>query len=162
MYVLHLQFTAWWPCLLWVVRCCGGKSCRRLWCISSVVCSSAPTHRQCVSSSANPSSLLWTPPQVRLDAVPAVQLLLLVSEEIRVINCKYSFLSILIGFKDISFPSPGKKLWSLSLKNIESQVVLLPDLQGDSDPDLLVATLPADEVCQPSPLHLHIHIVQAR
>uniref|UniRef100_A0A3Q0T4Z2 Family with sequence similarity 234 member B n=1 Tax=Amphilophus citrinellus TaxID=61819 RepID=A0A3Q0T4Z2_AMPCI len=30
--------------------------------------------------------------------------------------------------------------------NIESQAVLLPDLQGDSDPDLLVATLPADEV----------------
>lgn len=33
------------------------------------------------------------------------------------------------------------------LKNIESQAVLLPDLQGDSVPDLLVATLPTDEVC---------------
>ncbi|RVE69144.1 hypothetical protein OJAV_G00075010 [Oryzias javanicus] len=39
----------------------------------------------------------------------------------------------------------GKKLWSVPLKNIESQAVLLPDLQGDSVPDLLVATLPTDE-----------------
>ncbi|KAM4530995.1 protein FAM234B [Odontesthes bonariensis] len=39
----------------------------------------------------------------------------------------------------------GKTLWSVLLKNIESQAVLLPDLQGDSVPDLLVATLPADE-----------------
>ncbi|XP_076020698.1 protein FAM234B [Genypterus blacodes] len=39
----------------------------------------------------------------------------------------------------------GKKLWSAPLKNIESQAVLLPDLQGDSVPDLLIATLPADE-----------------
>nr|XP_057905447.1 protein FAM234B isoform X2 [Doryrhamphus excisus] len=39
----------------------------------------------------------------------------------------------------------GKNLWSALLKNIESQAVLLPDLQGDSIPDLLIATLPADE-----------------
>ncbi|KAL6103350.1 fam234b [Pungitius sinensis] len=39
----------------------------------------------------------------------------------------------------------GKTLWSVQLKNIESQAVLLPDLQGDSVPDLLIATLPADE-----------------
>ncbi|XP_070704469.1 protein FAM234B [Pempheris klunzingeri] len=39
----------------------------------------------------------------------------------------------------------GKNLWSVLLKNIESQAVLLPDLQGDSVPDLLIATLPADE-----------------
>ncbi|XP_005468498.1 protein FAM234B [Oreochromis niloticus] len=39
----------------------------------------------------------------------------------------------------------GKKLWSSSIKSIESQAVLLPDLQGDSHPDLLVATLPADD-----------------
>uniref|UniRef100_A0A3P9KAQ2 Family with sequence similarity 234 member B n=1 Tax=Oryzias latipes TaxID=8090 RepID=A0A3P9KAQ2_ORYLA len=39
----------------------------------------------------------------------------------------------------------GKKLWLVPLKNIESQAVLLPDLQGDSVPDLLVATLPTDE-----------------
>ncbi|XP_041851438.1 protein FAM234B [Melanotaenia boesemani] len=39
----------------------------------------------------------------------------------------------------------GTRLWSVLLKNIESQAVLLPDLQGDSVPDLLVATLPADE-----------------
>ncbi|XP_028311063.1 protein FAM234B [Gouania willdenowi] len=38
----------------------------------------------------------------------------------------------------------GRRLWTVLLKNIESQVVLLPDLQGDSIPDLLVATLPAD------------------
>uniref|UniRef100_A0A8D3C2Z2 Family with sequence similarity 234 member B n=1 Tax=Scophthalmus maximus TaxID=52904 RepID=A0A8D3C2Z2_SCOMX len=39
----------------------------------------------------------------------------------------------------------GKNLTSVQLKNIESQAVLLPDLQGDSVPDLLIATLPADE-----------------
>ncbi|XP_065821069.1 protein FAM234B [Labrus bergylta] len=39
----------------------------------------------------------------------------------------------------------GKNLWSVMLKNIVSQAVLLPDLQGDSVPDLLIATLPADE-----------------
>ncbi|XP_062294476.1 protein FAM234B [Scomber scombrus] len=39
----------------------------------------------------------------------------------------------------------GEDLWSVLLKNIEMQTVLLPDLQGDSVPDLLVATLPADE-----------------
>ncbi|KAM8844555.1 protein FAM234B [Spinachia spinachia] len=39
----------------------------------------------------------------------------------------------------------GKTLWLVQVKNIESQAVLLPDLQGDSVPDLLIATLPADE-----------------
>ncbi|CAN9505763.1 unnamed protein product [Ophioblennius macclurei] len=39
----------------------------------------------------------------------------------------------------------GEQLWSAPLKDIESQAVLLPDLQEDSVPDLLVATLPADE-----------------
>ncbi|KAM9345909.1 protein FAM234B [Symphorus nematophorus] len=38
----------------------------------------------------------------------------------------------------------GKNLWSFQLQNIVSQAVLLPDLQGDSVPDLLIATLPAD------------------
>ncbi|KAJ0000707.1 hypothetical protein NQD34_005727 [Periophthalmus magnuspinnatus] len=38
----------------------------------------------------------------------------------------------------------GKSLWLVQLKSIESQVVLLPDLQGDSIPDLLISTLPAD------------------
>uniref|UniRef100_A0A3B5MPA1 Family with sequence similarity 234 member B n=1 Tax=Xiphophorus couchianus TaxID=32473 RepID=A0A3B5MPA1_9TELE len=41
--------------------------------------------------------------------------------------------------------STGRKLWSVALRNIESQAVLLPDIQGDSVPDLLLATLPADE-----------------
>ncbi|XP_047212281.1 protein FAM234B-like [Girardinichthys multiradiatus] len=39
----------------------------------------------------------------------------------------------------------GKKLWLVVLKDIESQAVLLPDIQDDSVPDLLVATLPTDE-----------------
>ncbi|XP_026201581.1 protein FAM234B isoform X2 [Anabas testudineus] len=39
----------------------------------------------------------------------------------------------------------GKNVSSIQLKNIESQAVLLPDVQGDSVPDLLIATLPADE-----------------
>lgn len=48
---------------------------------------------------------------------------------------------------EVSFhPPTGKTLWLVQLKNIESQAVLLPDLQGDLVPDLLVATLPADEV----------------
>lgn len=37
-------------------------------------------------------------------------------------------------------------MWSAPLKDIESQAALLPDLEGDSVPDLLVATLPADDV----------------
>ncbi|XP_029014401.1 protein FAM234B isoform X3 [Betta splendens] len=41
--------------------------------------------------------------------------------------------------------STGKNLSSVQLKNIESQAVLLPDVQGDGVPDLLIATLPADE-----------------
>ncbi|KAM6956933.1 protein FAM234B [Aplochiton taeniatus] len=39
----------------------------------------------------------------------------------------------------------GKKLWSVALENIESQAVPLPDLQGDTVPDLLIATLAVDE-----------------
>ncbi|KAF1379169.1 hypothetical protein PFLUV_G00173280 [Perca fluviatilis] len=39
----------------------------------------------------------------------------------------------------------GETLRTVLLKNIESQAVLLPDLQGDSVPDLLIATLPADD-----------------
>ncbi|CAB1449904.1 unnamed protein product [Pleuronectes platessa] len=39
----------------------------------------------------------------------------------------------------------GKNLTSVQLKNIESQAVLLPDLQGDSVPDLLIATMPEDK-----------------
>lgn len=42
--------------------------------------------------------------------------------------------------------SPGKSVWSAPLKEVESQAVLLPDLEGDSVPELLVATLPADKV----------------
>ncbi|KAK7939355.1 hypothetical protein WMY93_002681 [Mugilogobius chulae] len=38
----------------------------------------------------------------------------------------------------------GETLWFVQLKNIESQVVLLPDLQGDLIPDLLISTLPTD------------------
>lgn len=38
----------------------------------------------------------------------------------------------------------GKTLWSVQLKNIESQAVLLPDLQGDLVPDLLISSLPAN------------------
>ncbi|XP_028841748.1 protein FAM234B [Denticeps clupeoides] len=40
----------------------------------------------------------------------------------------------------------GKMLWSLEPGEIVSQVVSVPDLQGDSIPDLLVATLPANQV----------------
>ncbi|XP_017272093.1 protein FAM234B [Kryptolebias marmoratus] len=39
----------------------------------------------------------------------------------------------------------GERLWTVTLKNIESQAVLLPDIEGDSVPDLLVATLPTYE-----------------
>ncbi|XP_058509376.1 protein FAM234B [Solea solea] len=73
-----------------------------------------------------------------------------------------SVMSIQCGLQHSSQPSPvclliskstlmavngttGKNLSSVQLKNIESQAVLLPDLQGDSVPDLLIATLPADE-----------------
>uniref|UniRef100_A0A3B5B683 Family with sequence similarity 234 member B n=1 Tax=Stegastes partitus TaxID=144197 RepID=A0A3B5B683_9TELE len=62
-----------------------------------------------------------------------------------------------IEVKGASFHSPGKELWSVTLKNIESQAVLLPDLQGDSVPDLLVATLPADEA-----LDLSLRLISGR
>ena len=53
--------------------------------------------------------------------------------------------------------SSGKPLWLVPLESIESQAVLLPDLQGDTVPDLLVATLPADQVGSPSsPLYTHL------
>ncbi|XP_075879708.1 protein FAM234B isoform X1 [Nelusetta ayraudi] len=52
--------------------------------------------------------------------------------------------------------STGRTLWSVQLRSIESQAVLLPDLQGDSVPDLLVATLPADEDRPPATSNLTI------
>ncbi|XP_036408017.1 protein FAM234B [Megalops cyprinoides] len=39
----------------------------------------------------------------------------------------------------------GKILWSVSPGKIVSQAVSVPDLNGDSVPDFLIATLPADE-----------------
>ncbi|XP_056262544.1 protein FAM234B isoform X2 [Pseudoliparis swirei] len=73
-----------------------------------------------------------------------------------------SVMYIQCGLQDVTQPAPvvllvgksilvavngssGKTLWSVPLRNVESQAVLLPDLQGDSVPDLLIATLPADE-----------------
>ncbi|XP_042247695.1 protein FAM234B [Thunnus albacares] len=73
-----------------------------------------------------------------------------------------SVMYIQCGLQDNSQPSPvclligksilmavdgatGSHLGSVLLKNIESQAVLLPDLDNDSVPDLLVATLPANE-----------------
>ncbi|KAF4080909.1 hypothetical protein AMELA_G00176480 [Ameiurus melas] len=50
--------------------------------------------------------------------------------------------------------STGKKLWEVPAREGESQAVAVPDLQGDSLPDLLIATLPADEELDPS-LVLH-------
>ncbi|KAL2100981.1 hypothetical protein ACEWY4_002742 [Coilia grayii] len=40
----------------------------------------------------------------------------------------------------------GKKLWSVTLGDIESPAVSLPDVDGDSVPDLLIVTLPDDHV----------------
>ncbi|XP_050960596.1 protein FAM234B [Labeo rohita] len=42
--------------------------------------------------------------------------------------------------------STGRTLWTASVGDVESHAVLLPDLQGDAFPDLLIATLPADQV----------------
>ncbi|KAM4635349.1 protein FAM234B isoform 2-T2 [Polymixia lowei] len=39
----------------------------------------------------------------------------------------------------------GDKFWSVTLEKIASQAVLLPDLQGDTVPDLLIVTMPMDE-----------------
>ncbi|KAF7686538.1 protein FAM234B [Silurus meridionalis] len=50
--------------------------------------------------------------------------------------------------------STGKKLWEVPAGQVESQAVAVPDLQGDSVPDLLIATLPAD---QESDLSLVLH-----
>ncbi|XP_062846990.1 protein FAM234B isoform X2 [Trichomycterus rosablanca] len=50
--------------------------------------------------------------------------------------------------------STGKKLWEVPAGEVESHAVAVPDLQGDSVPDLLIATLPAD---QESDLSLVLH-----
>ncbi|KAK2917188.1 hypothetical protein Q8A67_001562 [Cirrhinus molitorella] len=42
--------------------------------------------------------------------------------------------------------STGRTLWTAEIGAVESSAVLLPDLQGDAFPDLLIATLPADQV----------------
>ncbi|KAF4116615.1 protein FAM234B [Onychostoma macrolepis] len=42
--------------------------------------------------------------------------------------------------------STGWTLWTTAVKDVESHAVLLPDLQGDAFPDLLIATLPEDQV----------------
>ncbi|XP_057201220.1 protein FAM234B isoform X1 [Triplophysa rosa] len=42
--------------------------------------------------------------------------------------------------------STGRMLWTAAVGDVESPAVLLPDLQGDTIPDLLIATLPADQV----------------
>uniref|UniRef100_A0A673H9C3 Protein FAM234B-like n=1 Tax=Sinocyclocheilus rhinocerous TaxID=307959 RepID=A0A673H9C3_9TELE len=42
--------------------------------------------------------------------------------------------------------STGWTLWTTDVGDVESHAVLLPDLQGDAFPDLLIATLPEDQV----------------
>ncbi|XP_016322342.1 protein FAM234B [Sinocyclocheilus anshuiensis] len=42
--------------------------------------------------------------------------------------------------------STGWTLWTMAVGDVESHAVLLPDLQGDAFPDLLIATLPEDKV----------------
>ncbi|XP_043085059.1 protein FAM234B isoform X3 [Puntigrus tetrazona] len=42
--------------------------------------------------------------------------------------------------------STGRTLWTTAVGDVESHAVLLPDLQGDAFPDLLIATLPEDKV----------------
>lgn len=41
--------------------------------------------------------------------------------------------------------STGRTWWTAAVGDVESRAVLLPDLQGDAYPDLLIATLPADQ-----------------
>uniref|UniRef100_A0A8B9H8B5 Family with sequence similarity 234 member B n=1 Tax=Astyanax mexicanus TaxID=7994 RepID=A0A8B9H8B5_ASTMX len=50
--------------------------------------------------------------------------------------------------------SSGKKLWSVPAGEVQSRAVAVPDLQGDGVLDLLIATLPADQV---SDLSLVLH-----
>ncbi|MCJ8749380.1 hypothetical protein PDJAM_G00175510 [Pangasius djambal] len=50
--------------------------------------------------------------------------------------------------------STGKKLWEVPAGEVASQAVAVPDLQGDSVPDLLIATLSAE---QESALSLVLH-----
>lgn len=61
-------------------------------------------------------------------------------------NPPVAFKLLKTGSKRFPFTPPGRDLWSVQLKDIESQAVLLPDLQGDSVPDLLIATLPTNVV----------------
>ncbi|KAI4893515.1 hypothetical protein NFI96_020876, partial [Prochilodus magdalenae] len=50
--------------------------------------------------------------------------------------------------------SSGKKLWKVQAGEVESRAVAVPSLQNDAVPDLLIATLPAD---QESDLSLVLH-----
>ncbi|XP_052005678.1 protein FAM234B-like [Xyrauchen texanus] len=42
--------------------------------------------------------------------------------------------------------STGRTSWTAAVSDVKSHAVLLPDLQGDAFPELLIATLPADQV----------------
>ncbi len=42
-----------------------------------------------------------------------------------------------------------------AVRDVESHAVLLPDLQGDAFPDLLIATLPEDQVTTATHTHTH-------
>lgn len=117
-------------------------------------------------------SVLYIQCGLRLDTQPLAACLLIGKSSIMAVNgtsgeretqfCFPSRFSSLFPpdpAKSFHFDLTGKNLWSALLRNIESQAVLLPDVQGDSVPDLLVATLPADEV-QPLPTscpHINRH-----
>ncbi|XP_060946551.1 protein FAM234B [Limanda limanda] len=94
-----------------------------------------------VALSAVSGRVLWT--KVMAESVMYIQCGLQNSSQpapVCLLICK----SILMAVNGTT----GKNLSSVQLKNIESQAVLLPDLQGDSVPDLLIATLPEDETLE--------------
>ncbi|XP_026179841.1 protein FAM234B [Mastacembelus armatus] len=101
-----------------------------------------PTQRNkiysAVALSAVSGQVLWR--KVLRESVMSIQCGLQYSTQPSPV-CLLISKSILMGVNGTT----GRNLSLVQLKNIESQAVLLPDLQGDSVPDLLIATLPADE-----------------
>ncbi|XP_060760153.1 protein FAM234B isoform X2 [Neoarius graeffei] len=77
-------------------------------------------------------------------------------EPLSSVQCSSPYTCLLITSTHLSSvnASTGKKLWEVPAGEVESQAVAVPDLQGDSVPDLLIATLPED---QESDLSLVLH-----
>uniref|UniRef100_A0A1A8M232 Chromosome 22 open reading frame 32 n=2 Tax=Nothobranchius TaxID=28779 RepID=A0A1A8M232_9TELE len=91
-----------------------------------------------VAVSALSGRVLWR--KVMRESVTYIQCGLRYSEQPSPV-CLLIAKSILMAINGTT----GKRLWMVQLKDIESQAVLLPNIDSDRVPDLLIATLPDDK-----------------